>query len=72
MIGFSLISNPSELGPIRTLAKRDRLFNPQVFHVELVSFCFDKRRYFRFIQQDINDRLTEILVGRVSVGEAQN
>jgi len=72
MIGLSLISNPGELGPIRTLAKRDRLLNAQVFHVELVSFCIDKPRYFRFIQQDINARLTEILVGRVSVGESQN
>jgi len=27
MIGLSLISNPGELGPIRALAKRDRLFN---------------------------------------------
>ena len=27
VIGFSLIANPGELGPIRALAKRDRLFN---------------------------------------------
>ena len=27
MIGLSLIANPGELGPIRALAKRDRLFN---------------------------------------------
>ena len=27
MIGFPFIANPGELGPIRALAKRDRLFN---------------------------------------------
>ena len=60
MIGLSLISNPSELGPIRTLAKRDRLFNPQVFQVEFIWIDLNECTYLVTIKLDTCLRLTEI------------
>ena len=60
VIGFSLISNPGELGPIRALAKRDRLLNTQELQVELSGVEMNKRCYFINSQLETYFGLTEI------------